>query len=176
MIKRGILTVLIYLPGLLPAQGSTDSDSLRLNVIRAARDIISSSSTCALVTIDENGNARVRTMDPFSPDENFSVWLATSPKSRKVDEIKNNGKVSLYYSGSDSNGYVTLYGYARLVDDQTEKNKRWKEEWAEFYPNRPHDYLLIHFKPTSLEVINYRLGISGNPDTWQPASLQFNQK
>ncbi len=176
MVKSAIITVLLYLPSLISAQDSAASDALRLNILNAAREIISSSPTCALITIDGNGNARVRTMDPFPPDEHFIVWLATNPKSRKVDEIKNNGKVSLYYSGSDGNGYVTLYGYARIVDDQTEKKKRWKEEWADFYPNRPHDYLLIQFKPTSIEVINYRHGINGNPETWQPASLHFKQK
>jgi general stress protein 26 len=147
----------------------------REQILNAAREIIQASGKCALITLDDNNLPQVRTMDPFEPETNFTIWLATNPKSRKVNQIKNNPNVTLYYSDKKDNGYVSIYGIAELVIDDKEKEKRWKEEWEEFYPNRSDDYLLIKIAPTRLEVINYSAGISGNPDTWQPAVVYFNE-
>jgi general stress protein 26 len=90
-----------------------------------------------------------------------------------VQKIKRNAKVVLYYSAKDHNGYVTLHGKVTLIDDQKEKDKRWKEEWSVFYPNRSDQYLLIKVIPEYLEVINYKRGISGDPKTWQPVRVAF---
>jgi len=168
------LIVLFHLPSLLLAQDLINSDSLRILHLRAAREIMVYSPTCALVTQDESGTARVRTMDPFQPDEDFTIWLATNPRSRKVNEIKKNERVSLYYTGADNTGYVTVYGIAYIVNDQTEKDKRWKNEWSAFYSNRSDEYVLIKVIPVKLEVINYRHGINGDAVTWQPATVLFN--
>lgn len=112
-------------------------------------------------------------MDAFEPEENFTVWLATNPNSRKVDQIKSNPHVTLYYSDKNENGYVSIYGMAELINDQTEKDNRWKEEWKNFYPDRQKNYLLIKVTPTRLEVINYNKGINGDSVTWQPAVVNF---
>lgn len=111
-------------------------------------------------------------MDPFKPDKDFVVWLATNPNSRKVKEIKKNETVTLYYQDGE-NGYVSLYGKATLVNDQFEKDKHWKDDWSAYYPNRKEAYLLIKIVPTKLEVISYKRGINGDAKTWQPASFVF---
>lgn len=114
-------------------------------------------------------------MDPFSPEKDFTVWLATNPSSRKVTQIKNNPRVTLYYSDKNDQGYVVIHGTAELVDDQREKDLRWKNEWKDFYTNRTDDYLLIKISPLYLEVINYSRGLSGDPKTWQPAMVRFRE-
>ena len=111
-------------------------------------------------------------MDPFKPEKDFVVWLATNPNSRKVKEIKKNTGVTLYYQ-DEENGYVSLYGKATLVNDQTEKDNRWKDEWSAYYPNRNEAYLLIKVVPIKLEVIHYKKGIKGNAKTWQPEVFVF---
>jgi general stress protein 26 len=131
------------------------------------------SGNCALITLDNKGIPQVRTMDPFEPELDFTVWLATNPNSRKAQQIKRNPKATLYYVDNDENGYVALHGTAVLVDDQKEKDKRWKEEWKAFYANRTDQYLLIKVIPDYLEVINYKRGISGDPKTWQPVRVDF---
>ena len=49
-----------------------------------------SAKTCALITLDSEGRPRVRVMDPFIPENDFTVWFGTNPKTRKVEQIKNN--------------------------------------------------------------------------------------
>ena len=130
---------------------------------------------CALITIDANGRAQVRTMDPFPPDENLVVWLGTNPKSRKVREIRKNARVALYYFDSASQGYVSISGIARIVDDPKEKARHWKEEWKGFYLDRDKGYVLIAVTPEKLEVVIEKKGIIGDPKTWTPPSVTFRQ-
>lgn len=155
------------------AQNNHPTDTSRQFLLKAAREIIKSSKKVALITQDENGISQVRTMDPFDPEQDFTVWLATNPTSRKVQQIKNNSNVTLYYSDKNDKGYVVIHGIAELVNDQKEKDTRWKSEWKNFYVNRSDAYLLIKVTPQYLELINYNHGISGDPKTWQPALVRF---
>jgi hypothetical protein len=59
------------------------------------------------------------------------------------------------------------------VDDPEEKTSRWKEEWEPLYPDRDAQYLLIHVIPKRLELLNYSRGIAGDPETWEPPSVEF---
>jgi len=157
----------------LLAQDKSSLDTTRQFLLKSAREIIHSSGKVALITQDENGTSQIRTMDPFEPEPDFTVWLATNPNSRKVNQIKNDSNVVLYYLDKNDNGYVVIHGRAELIDDQKEKDKRWKNEWKNFYPNRTDAYLLIKITPRYLELINYPRGISGDPTTWQPAMVRF---
>lgn len=147
-------------------------ESSLVDAKQAARELINRVGKCALITLDEAGQPQVRTMDPFEPEQDFTVWLATNPKSRKVKQIENNPMVTLYYADGD-NGYVSLYGSAELVNDQAEKDTRWKEGWEQFYPNRKEGYLLIKVKPSRIEIIDYKSGIHGDSITWQPEDIRF---
>ena len=145
----------------------------RDELITAARETMTNSRYCALITTDRTGRAHARTMDAFAPDENMNVWLATNPRSRKVTEIRRNSRVTLYYFDRENQAYVTLFGIARLVNDPGEKARHWKEEWKAFYPDRGKSYLLIQVRPISLEVVNVNKGIVSDTPTWQPPSVRF---
>ncbi|NNG17584.1 MAG: pyridoxamine 5'-phosphate oxidase family protein [Gemmatimonadales bacterium] len=157
----------------LHAQEAGELASSRDTLIAAARDIIEASRYGALVTLDESGHPRVRTMDPFAPDEDMVIWFGTNRQTRKVKEIENDPRVTLYYPAPDTDGYVTIYGVARLVDDPAEKARRWKPEWGRFYPDREATYLLIAVTPERMEIVSYSHGIVGDPDTWRPAFVEF---
>jgi general stress protein 26 len=176
LLNSGFSGLMILLSvGCQPDSKQKNETTNREPILTAAREIIQASGKCALITLDEKGLPQVRTMDPFEPESDFTIWLATNPKSRKVGQLRNNPNVTLYYADKNDNGYVSIYGSAELVNDQQEKNKRWKAEWKDFYPNQTDGYLLIKVIPTRLEVINYSRGINGNPDTWQPTQVYFNE-
>jgi len=142
-------------------------------LLTAARAIIEAAEYCALVTVDDEGRPRVRTMDPFNPDSDMIFWLGTHRKSRKVKHIQANPRVALYYEADGGMGYVAISGLARLVDDPLEKERRWKDEWQQFYVDRESDYLLIKVIPEALEVVDYSRDIVGDPDTWKVPSIRF---
>ena len=165
---RITFALLLFTSFTLHGQSKQDS-----TILAAAREIMDASPTCVLITLDKK-IPRARTMDPFKPEKDFTVWLATNPNSRKVKEIKKNATVTLYYQDGE-NGYVSLYGRATLVDEQSEKDRRWKAAWSAFYPNRNDAYLLIKVVPAKLEVISYKRGINGNDKTWQPETFVFHK-
>lgn len=169
-----VIIILLNVPfsgfGQITVQESADADQL---LIEAAIEIISAAGTCALITVDEEGVPRVRAMDPFAPEENLTIWFGTNSRSRKVDQIKKNPGVTLYYLDSDASGYVIVQGVARLVNDPKEKEKRWKAEWEDFYPDKTKDYLLIEVTPLWMEVLSPPRSISADPVTWQPPVVNF---
>lgn len=155
------------------AQQKTDIKKDRVKIIEAAKEIIQDANTCALITIDSTGRPRVRTMDPFPPEDNLVVWFGTNSHSRKVQQIQKDNRVTLYYLDNDATGYVTIHGTAHLVDDITAKKKRFKDRWKDFYPNYPDGYMLIKVHPQWMEVISETRGILGDKKTWKPQKITF---
>jgi len=145
-------------------------------LLQEAKEIMTNSGTCTLITLDTEGIPRARVMDPFSPEEDLSVWFGTNSKSRKVDQIKNNPRVSLYYFDCNTTDYVLIHGMAKLVNDQNEKEKRWKDEWNDFYPNRTEGYLLIEVSPIWMEILSTSRGIYGDSISWEPPKVILDSK
>ena len=171
-LTHGAVAALLLVLVTLPAFAQQPSFS-REGLITAARETMTNTRYCALITTGRDGRAQARTMDAFAPEEDMTIWLATNPLSRKVAEIRRNPRVTLYYFDRESAAYVTIYGTARLVNDKTEKAKRWKEDWKTFYPDRDKSYLLIRVTPERLEVVNINKGVVGTSPTWQPLSVTF---
>jgi general stress protein 26 len=174
--KRLAIMSILFLLSLVVASAPTVQPQGPLTsakLISGAREVITAARYCALITLDAKGRAQARTLDPFPPDENMVIRLGTNSRSRKVAEIRRNPRVTLYYFDREGQGYVTIQGTARLVNDPKQKTRWWKEEWKAFYPNRDKDYLLIVVTPEKLEVISEKLGIVGEPKTWKPPSVSF---
>ena len=157
----------ILLPG-LGQQQATDT----ARIFKAATDIMHRVPYCALITMDEKGQPQARTMESFPPEENFAIWFGTNRNSRKVREIKNDPRVTVYYQDEAGNGYVVITGAAVIVDDPAEKEKHWMERWAKFYPDRA-DYLLIKVIPKTLEVVNYQHDLTGDKVTWRAPHVEL---
>jgi general stress protein 26 len=168
-----LFIIFLVIPFLSFSQQNEPTDSVQNKLKIAALDIMTASNTCALITLDQEGRPRARTMDPFLPEDDFSVWFGTNQNSRKVDQIKNDPRVTLYYTSKDDGGYVMMYGIAEIVNDPEEKAKRWKEEWVTFYPDRTKDYILLKVTPEWIEVVSYAHNITGNPKTWEPPAIFF---
>ena len=137
-------------------------------ILRIADSIINSAYYASLITLDANYQPRARIVEPFSPEKNYVIWMATNPKSRKVTQLKNNSSTTLHYFDKNKLAYVSLMGNAFLVNDIASKNRFWKDGWENFYPNKDKDYLLIKFVPKSLELISISDGFTGDNTTWKP--------
>ena len=147
----------------------------RAAVIKVAAGIMQRARFCALVTLGLDGHPQSRIVDAFEPDANMVVWIATTPVTRKVAEIRKDPRVTLSYFDLNSMGYVTLIGRAAFVTAAAEKAKRWKEDWATIYKdkNRGDDYLLIKVTPVRLEVSAEGEGVKNDPKTWKPVIVEF---
>jgi general stress protein 26 len=155
------------------AQESGGPEYSRDTLLAAARMVIDSTRYCTVVTLDEDGSPRIRPMDPFAPEPDMTIWLGTKRDSRKVADIRHNPTIALCYLMPNGMGYVSVYGKAELVDDPAAKEKWWKPEWAMFYPDKDKNYLAIKVTPRKIEVVNYALGVAGDPRTWTPPTIEF---
>src|SRR5512138_2907430 len=144
------------------------------NMLMAAREIIAGQTYCALITLDASGQPQIRTMNPFPPEEDMSIWMATNSRSRKVQEMRANPRVSLYYANhKEATGSVVIHGDAVLVDDMAEKLKRKRAYWDQSFPDWQY-LLLVKVIPGEVEVLNYRCSFLNDPVTWRVPMIDLN--
>ena len=164
-----LLVLAVVITSNLVAQTDVNRDT----ILVAARDIISQTTYCGLVTIDSNGQPQVRTMNPFPVEDDLVIWFATSRSSRKVGELKTNTKVAVYFANHNSAiGYVNVSGKAEVIDDK-ELLVKMKREYWEGIPNWQDIFVLIKIVPEKLEVINYKHGLNNDPKTLRAPSVEF---
>lgn len=144
-------------------------------ILAVARTTINDAYFGSLISVDKTGQPRARIMEPFAPEKDFTIWLATNPKSRKVRQIEDNPKVTLHFFDKQKLAYVSLMGKAYLVNDSKIKATKWKKGWEKFYKNKEDAYLLIHFVPEYLELINIAESYTGDSLTWKPHRVVLRQ-
>jgi general stress protein 26 len=165
--------VSVFLILLLFVSCDNGRNPIKKNIKEIAKEIMTNAKNCAFITIDSLGVAHARAMDPFLPEEDFTVWMATKPSSLKIKQLQGNNNVTLYYFEKESVSYVTLQGTASIVNSQNEKEKFWKKEWKNFYKNRTSDYALIKFIPKVGNVISEKYKILGDSITWETPKINF---
>lgn len=168
MILRSILVVAL-LSGPIGSP-ATAAESEVPEVLAAARQVISAARFCTLITLDAGGHPQARVMDPFPPDEDFTIWMATNRSTRKVRQLEADPRVTLSCFDSEGIAYVTLLGVAELVDDESERERHFKPEWGDFYVDQQHgpDFVLIRLVPFRLEIVSIVHGIASDPMAWRP--------
>jgi general stress protein 26 len=143
----------------------------RDELVAAARKVMTSQTYCALITLDASGRPSVRTMNPFPPEDDLTVWFATNDRSRKVAEMRADPRVTLYYADhAKASGYVSLSGRAVLVDDKAEILKRKRAYWDTSFPGLKN-LVLVKVVPEKLDVLNYEGKIVVDPVTWRTPSI-----
>ncbi len=168
------LAIILQLPLGIFAQDKMGTQFNRDTLITTARIMMEAVRYCAVITLDTTGHPDVRIMDPFSPDDDMVVWLGTNLNSRKVKQITDDSRVTLYYQAPNEVGYVVIKGQAYMVDDSLKKQTYWKKEWSRFYSENKSNYTLIKVIPDKLEIIDYQHGIFGDPKTWAVPFVKFN--
>jgi general stress protein 26 len=154
-------------------ESGKEETTKRAALIDAAREIMAQQKYCAIITVDSEGRPQIRTMNPFPPEDDLTVWMATNSRSRKVREIRDNPNVCLYYADHQTaTGSVAISGTAVLVNDTAEKMKRKREYWAQAFPD--WQYLtLIKIIPERIDVLNYHRETATDPVTWRIPTIEF---
>ncbi len=172
------LLLMLLSPSLVVAQDKSKPAPDRAKIIAAARELMAAQTYCALITVDQTGRPQVRTMNPFPPEDDMTVYVATNTRSRKVEEIRNDSRVCLYYADhSKATGYVALSGRAVLVDDMKEIQKRKRAYWDQAFQPGLKNLVLIKVVPERLDVLNYKQSVVADTVTWRTPSIEMgNQK
>lgn len=179
VLKAQMLFLLVlflpYISVIAQNEQFTQREIARGSLLMDARAIIDSAKCRVLISVDETGKPQARTMSPFTPEDNWVIWLGTFPTSRKVTQIQKNPNVIVYYYDTKGMSYVSVSGKARLINDPTLKAKYWVEGWKVFYPDRDKDYILIEVIPERLEVCSFKYNLFWKSDG-TPLSVEFSSK
>jgi general stress protein 26 len=165
-----LATALVVMSAVLAAQTGS-----RATVIAAAFDVMRSARYCTFITNGADGQPHARIVDPLIAEQEGTIWIATNPLTRKVDEITRDPRVTLTFFNAPANEYVTLFAKAVVVADAARKAAHWKKEWQPFYKNQTAgaDFMLFEVKPFRLEVSSPRHDLNNDPKTWRPVILDI---
>ena len=96
---------------------------------------------------EPNTNCNARYVQPIIQwdNENFTVWVGTSAKSRKITELTANPNVTLAIGNDGAGANLIIQGKATIHTDQALRLKYWQPVWRLFFPEGPtgDDYVVI---------------------------------
>ena len=113
-----------------------------------------------LSTVDSNGFPQTRVMGNLrnkeqcriaeelyaGHDEDFLIYMITGHSSDKMQQIRANSKVSVYFCNSAEFHTLLLVGNAEEIDDPDLKKRIWQDEWKIHWPGGPEDSEFIMLK------------------------------
>ncbi|MHA2009066.1 MAG: pyridoxamine 5'-phosphate oxidase family protein [Promethearchaeota archaeon] len=126
-------------------------------------ELMETSKAAVLTTIDSEGSPITRAMfnlrnkeqfpefsEFFKEQENeFIIYISTNTSSSKVDHIKKNPKINVYYHDPEEFKGVMFGGEVDIINDIDKKSKIWLDWWDRYYPEglKDPDYTLLKLNP-----------------------------
>ncbi len=148
-------------------------------VKKSALKLISDSKAAYLTTIDSDGFPITRAMfnlrnieqfpefsEFFQKQEDiFTIYISTNTSSTKVEHLKNNPLLCVYFCDADDFQGFMLGGSVEFIDDINLKQKIWLDWWTKYYPKgvKDPDYTLLRLNPKTaryyykLKRVNFEL-------------------
>ena len=150
-------------------------------VLEAARALMEVDAVVALATVDETGQPRVRSVrafldpvEPGRPASGFTVWVLTRLTTRKVDQVRAQPQVTLYFNEDEKGSYATIMGTAVVHTDPSHPGamRHYEREDVKFFwPDFPRDFVMLEIRPRWLEFIGP--GAADDDYTWRPQAVVF---
>jgi general stress protein 26 len=135
------------------------------DLLQIAREIIAKVPSCMAITVDPNGNANARVVDPKPLSDAWTVRFATDKRSRKSAEIQQSGRLTLAYQYDAGKAYVSLIGRAAIHNDVAAKTANWKPEAYTWFPGGPGDpnVVYVDFIADHIELWSSSHGVEPDP-------------
>jgi len=141
-------------------------------VKKSSLELMETSKAAYLTTIDSEGYPITRAMfnlrnkeqfpefsEFFSTQKNkFVIYISTNTSSSKIDHIKKNPKIAVYFCDPEDFKGVMFGGDVEIIEDMAIKRKVWLDWWTRYYLEGldDPDYTLLRLLPKSAQFY-YRL-------------------
>jgi YD repeat-containing protein len=112
------------------------------------KDKIKDIQFAMLTTVEQDEDLRSRPMATHDMDDDGTLWFFTYDDSAKVREIQRNDRVSLSYTDTGSETYVSAAGKAELVKDRAKINELWRDFLKAWFPQGKEDPRIALLKVT----------------------------
>ncbi len=136
---------------------------------KSIRELTSGHKVVGFITIGEDGKPNCRAMMTQEVESGMDLWFATRLASEKIDELRKNPNVGLYYYNAADWSYVSIGGTVEVIKDTERFKKYWKEDWRRWFPNGPDDPDAVLLK-VDAEVVTYE--DRAEPVTFHPKRNQ----
>ena len=131
-----------------------ETQSLKEKALALIDNVDSKVNPFSLSTIDGEGYPSTRMMGIFFR-EGLTIYLNSQSPSKKLDQIENNPKVSLFFHAPGYTELLCYYGLAKLVFSPEERARAWEllPEALKKYHSGPQAPTLavIRIEPVKLE-------------------------
>ncbi len=148
-------------------------------LLAGAAEAIASVRYCWLVTAAETRGVNSRPMGRLPRDPGESEWkirFITDGRSRKVSDIRRDGKVAVVFQRDPDDAYVTLIGTATLRGDASEVRRRWKNAYNIYFPTE-QDRANAAFIEVDVERMELWIrGVTPEPFGLHPTVLERDAK
>ncbi len=135
---------------------------MNLDLKQLAQETVCRADVAVVTTINGEGfpesramfNLRLEKQFPnlqafFQGREAFEIYLTTNTSSRKLSQLRNNPKASIYFSLPEEWRGIDLVGNLTEVTDSSIKQGLWQAGWELYYPGgwEDPDYCVLMMKP-----------------------------
>jgi general stress protein 26 len=103
--------------------------------IQKLRDLIKDIEIGMLTTVDQDGSLRSRPMSTNGEvDSDGTLWFFVYASSHKIDEVDRHQQVNVSFAAPNKQRYVSVSGWAELVQDRNKVQELWKPELKAWFP------------------------------------------
>ncbi len=130
---------------------------------KACLELIGRADAAILTTVDKRGFPQTRAMlnlhNPkqypslisfLGNQDDFTLYFTTYTRSDKMEQIRNNPRVSVYYCDAPIYHGLMLGGEIEIVTDPGIKKALWQDDWTMYYRNGVDgpEYGVLRLRPS----------------------------
>jgi general stress protein 26 len=115
--------------------------------LKAALELADKSGIAMLGTNGNDGYPNIKGMIKMENEGLKNIWFSTNTSSKRVKQILQNSKASVYFVDFENWKGLMLVGDVEILQDTESKKRLWREGFEMYYPlgvNDP-DYSVLRF-------------------------------
>ena len=129
-----------------------------------AIEVMTECKRVVFTTIDGSGFPQSRVMESAGLDDDFTTYFITERTMDKTRQVYANPRISAYWVCPDSWRNVHIKGTAVITEDGGLKERLWRDDLAEYFPEGISDrrFVVMVVKPFMVEYADEVDGKSQN--------------
>jgi len=102
--------------------------------INQGLELVNSSTIAMLGTNGEDGFPHIKAMLKMENEGLKKIWFSTNTLSKRVEQIKKNPKVCVYFVDPNEFKGLMLVGNIKILQDKSSRQRLWREGFERYYP------------------------------------------
>jgi len=109
------------------------------DAVKKIKDLSESAKVCMFCTELDKYPINSRPMSLQETDEEGNLWFISSDTSNKNFEIKEDGRVQLFFMNNSDYQYLSIYGNATIYKDRSTIEDKWSPMAKAWFENGKDD-------------------------------------